>query len=87
MSVRENLHYNQKFDCIEGFEDLGRQGRTSKIANHALVFMVRGLCRNWKQPVAYYFSHGSTKAEMIVELLGDVLDTCQSAVLWVVASV
>jgi hypothetical protein len=68
MSMRENLHYNQKFDCIEGFEDLGRQARTRKTANHALVFMVRDLRRKWKQPVAYYFSCGSTKAQMIKRL-------------------
>ena len=53
MSVREHLHFNQKIDCIEGFEDPGRHGRTSSIANHALVFMLHGLCRRWKQPVAY----------------------------------
>jgi hypothetical protein len=79
MSIRENLHYNQKFHCVEGFEELGRQGRTSKISNYALGFMVRGLHRKWNQPVAYYFSRESTKAEMIVELLGEVLDACQSA--------
>jgi len=22
MSIRENLHFNQKFGCIDGFEDL-----------------------------------------------------------------
>ncbi|XP_023719162.1 uncharacterized protein LOC111870825 [Cryptotermes secundus] len=42
MSIRENLHFNQKFDCIEGFEDCGSQGRTCSIANHALLFMIRG---------------------------------------------
>jgi hypothetical protein len=87
MSIRENLHYNQKFDCIEGFDNLGRQGRTSKIANLALVFMVRGLRRKWKQPVAYYFSRGSTKAEMIKQLLEEVLDASHNAGLRVVAAV
>ena len=61
MSIREHLHFNQKNDCIEGFEDLGRHGRTSNIANHALVFMLRGLRKRWKQPVAYYLTRGSTK--------------------------
>jgi hypothetical protein len=35
-SIRENLHFNQKFDCIEGFEDCGSHGRASNIVN-ALV--------------------------------------------------
>jgi hypothetical protein len=37
MSIRENVWFNQKFDCIEGYEDFGGQGRTCKIANHALL--------------------------------------------------
>jgi hypothetical protein len=74
MSVRENVWFNQKFDCIEGFEDLGSRGRTCNVANHALVFMVCGLHRKWKQPVASYLSRGSTKAEMLVQFLKEVLD-------------
>jgi len=45
MSIRKNVLFNQKFGCIEGFEDLGSHGRTSSIANHALVFMIHGLCK------------------------------------------
>ena len=67
MSIRENVWFNQKFDCIEGFDDLGNQGRTCDIVNHALLFMVYGLHQKWKQPVAYYLSRGSTKAEMLVQ--------------------
>ncbi|PNF14733.1 hypothetical protein B7P43_G08923 [Cryptotermes secundus] len=87
MSIRENLHFNQKFDCIGGFEDCGSQGRTCSIANHALLFMIHDLLRKWKQPVAYYFTRGSTKAEMIVQYLKEVLDACQNAGLKVVATV
>jgi hypothetical protein len=81
------LHFNQKIDCIEGFEDLGRHSRTSNIANHALVFMLRGLHKRWKQPVAYYLTRGSTKAEMLVNFLKEVLDVCHNAGLVVVATV
>jgi hypothetical protein len=42
MSIGENVHFNQKLDCIEGFEDYGTE-RTRSIANHALLFMVCGL--------------------------------------------
>jgi UDP:flavonoid glycosyltransferase YjiC (YdhE family) len=56
-------------------------------ANHALVFAIHCLHRKWKQPVAYYFSCGSTKVEMIVQFLSEVLDTCQDAGLQVVATV
>jgi len=76
MSIRENVRFNQKFNCIEGFEDLGSKGRTCNIGNHALLFMDRGLHRKWRQPVAYYLSRGSTKAEMLVQFLKEVLDAC-----------
>jgi hypothetical protein len=48
MLIRENLCYIQKFGCIEGIEDLGNHGGMSYIANHALVFMLHGLHKNWK---------------------------------------
>ena len=69
MSIREDLHLNQKIFCIEGFEDLGSQGRTSSIANQALVFMLHGLHKKWKQLVTYYLICGSTKGEMLVNSL------------------
>jgi hypothetical protein len=87
MSIRENLHFNQKLGCIEGFEDLGSRGRTSKVANHALVFMLRGLRKKWKQPVAYYLVRGSAKGQMLVKFLEEVLGACHDAGLEVVATV
>jgi len=86
MSIRENVRFNQKLDCIEGYEDYGTE-RTCHIANHALVFMVRGLHRKWKQPVAYYFIRGSTNAGLLRKFLEDVLGACQNAGLRVVATV
>ena len=87
MSIRENVWFNQKFDCFEGYEDLGSQGKTCNIANRALLFMVLGLNRKWKQPVAYYPSRGSTKAEMLKQFLEEVLEACQKIGLHVVATV
>ena len=86
-SIRQNLHFNQKTGCIDGYEDLGRHGRTSNIANHALVFMLRGLRKRWKQSVAYYLTCGSTKGDMLVDFLKEVLGACHSAGLVVVATV
>jgi len=86
LSIRENVRFNQKVDCIEGFEDCGTE-RTRSIANHALLFMVRGLHRKWKQPVAYYFIRGSTKANLLMRFLNEVLGACQNAGIQVVATV
>jgi hypothetical protein len=71
---------------LKGFEDLRSCGRTNNIANHALVFMLRGVYKKWKQPVAYYSMHGSTKGDILVNLLIKVLDAWQNAGLEVVAS-
>jgi hypothetical protein len=87
MLIRQNVWFNQKFDCIERFEDLGSQGRTCNIAIHVLIFMVCGLHRKWKQPVSYYLSRGYTKAEMLEQFLKEVLDACQNVGLHVVATV
>jgi len=86
MSIRENVQFNQKYDCNEGFEDLGRN-RMCTFTNHALLFMVRDLHQKWKQPVVYYLSRGSTEAEMLVQLLNEILDACQNVGLHVVATV
>ena len=87
MSITVYVWFNQKFDCIEGFEDLGSRGRMCNIAYHSLLLMVCRLHREWKQPVAYYLSRGSTKAEMLVQFLKEVLDACQNVGLHVVATV
>ncbi|KAF0755135.1 Transposable element P transposase [Aphis craccivora] len=56
ISNKEFLEYSKDFDFIEGFEDLGRLGRSNKTANTALVFMDRGVYTSWKIPIAYLFS-------------------------------
>lgn len=38
---------------------------TQKIADHVLVFMIRGVMRNYKQPIYYSFCSGSTPKEIL----------------------
>jgi hypothetical protein len=49
--------------------------------------MVCGLHQKWKQPVAYYFRRGTTKANLLVRFLNEVLGTCQNAGLEVVVTI
>lgn len=72
MSIKKNLYYNRKEDLIEGFQDHAEQGRSSQVASYALVFMVAGLRKRVKQPVAYYFSAGSVTADRLAVLLKEV---------------
>jgi len=77
---QRKVRFNQKFDCIEGFEDLGSWGRMCNVADH-------GLHQKWKQPVAYFLSYESTTTEMLVQFLNEVLGACQNMGLHVVATV
>jgi hypothetical protein len=87
MKCQRQLAFQPEVGLIEGFEDRGKHGRTHHLANHALVFMLRGLRKKWKQPVAYYLIHGSTNGLLLATFLEDVLDACHDAGLEVVATV
>jgi hypothetical protein len=41
--------------------------------------MICGLRKKWKQPVAFCLIRGSTKGEMVVNFLMEVLDACYNA--------
>jgi len=45
---------------------LGSHGTTGNIANQALVFMPHGLCKMWKLPVAYCFTHRSVSVRCML---------------------
>jgi len=51
----KGIKYNKTLDMIEGFEDLGLLGCTPKFAKHAMVFIVRGLYKNWKFPLCFFW--------------------------------
>jgi len=47
MAVKQVLEFDRKRDIVDGFQDDGIT-RDQKPANEALVFMVKGLFRKWK---------------------------------------
>ena len=59
MSIKESLHYDRALDSILGREDFGEHATSMKEANHALVFMVKGLVRKWKIVFGHFFLCGS----------------------------
>lgn len=59
MSISPQIHYDGSKDKLKGFA-----WRSKKIADHVLVYMVKGLKRKFKQPVAYYFTNSLNKAEL-----------------------
>lgn len=72
MSIKKNLCYNSKDDNIEGYQDHALQGRSPQIASYALVFMIAGIRKKLKQPVAFYLSAGSVTADRLNVLVKEV---------------
>jgi len=69
MALKTSFVYNKAKDCLDGFEDHGYLGRTRLAADHALVFMLRGVARNWKQPLGYFLVSGSVKPQVLQSLV------------------
>lgn len=72
MSLKKHFNYNEKEDFIEGYQDHGTQGRSPNVAIYALVFMIAGIRKCVKQPIAHYFSSGFSTADRLVVLLKEV---------------
>lgn len=71
VSIMRSIEYNKVLDEIEGFEGLGTLGRTNLLGSHALVVMVRGLYKNWKFPLCYYFTGSGIKGDNLVTIVKD----------------
>lgn len=78
LSIMECLEYSKQLDVVEGYEDLGNGKRSNLTAKFALVFMLRGLYKSWKLPVAYYLTHTGIKsldlANLIVKIIKKLFD-------------
>ncbi|KAJ8926618.1 hypothetical protein NQ314_020982 [Rhamnusium bicolor] len=86
ISLSSLLSYNRKRDCIDGLEHFGNK-RTPHIASYVNVFMIKGICRQWKQPFAFTFSSGPAKSPEIKDMIKKVITSCQSIGLNVVATI
>ncbi|KAJ8708707.1 hypothetical protein PYW08_010089 [Mythimna loreyi] len=87
MSIKKNIMYNRKTDTIEGFQDHGLQGRSPQLATHALVFMLAGIRKKIKQPVAYYLSSEYVTADRLAVLIKEIVRECREAGLSIAATV
>lgn len=86
MAISPKLTYQRKDDVVIGLEDYGDE-KNGFIANHVNVFMIKGIHRQWKQPVAFTFSKGPVKALKLKHLLKSIIMECQNIGLEVVATV
>lgn len=77
IALKPHVDYNERRDVIDGFVELIEMKRPN-FATHALVFMIRGINRAYKEPVAHFYTDGLKNFELaeMVKLVGKaVLDT------------
>ena len=77
MAIKERVIYGVERDEVEGLKDFGVYGKRQFVANHATVFVLRGLVGSWKQTVGYFFSSGPINSNMLFKLLLDCLDKAE----------
>ncbi|XP_076247801.1 uncharacterized protein LOC143187475 [Calliopsis andreniformis] len=86
MSLMPHVDYDVNEDKIIGFEDWGTR-RTSRFADHALVFMLRGLHSGWKMPISYNYCDSQTKAPQLIQCIKNVVKALKKTGIEVVATV
>lgn len=87
MWVEAALSYDKGNDQILGFENVSGK-KTVKFADHAMVVMLRGIHKKWKQPFCFHFSEGGmSAANVAVHVIKAVVSEAQNIGLNVVATV
>ena len=75
MSLKEALNYDHSNYFIVGMENFGDLlPNPHFLVNHALVFVIRGVCEKWKQPLGYVVTSGPVRAQSLNVLLLECLD-------------
>lgn len=54
------------------FASLQGKYKSQELADHAIVFMIRGIKKKFKQPVAFSFCQGATQQHKLVRQLKEV---------------
>ncbi|XP_048487611.1 uncharacterized protein LOC105392797 isoform X2 [Plutella xylostella] len=72
VALTPHLTFLESEDRIDGFVNFGAEVER-KLCDHALVFMVRGICTSWRQPIAYYLCEGTTPTIKLKNILKEVV--------------
>jgi hypothetical protein len=70
--LSSGLQYTPGVDEIGGIVGSG-SFKNQELADHALVFMIRGIKKKFKQPVAYSFCQGATNQHQLMQQLKEVI--------------
>ncbi|KAL0881407.1 hypothetical protein ABMA27_001275 [Loxostege sticticalis] len=86
MALSPHFDYIRRNDEISGFVNNGKTKKL-QIADHALVFMIRGIQKNYKQPIAYSFCSATTPTTDLVFQIKSIIKKLNSVGLKVVATI
>lgn len=71
ISLNSGLNFDFSADKIDGFVNSGSY-KSQQLADHALVFMVRGIKKKYKQPVSFSFCQGATNQHELARQIKEV---------------
>ena len=94
MKIQSNLVFDKHSGELIGFIDLGDPmtnyaniQEEDMVASHALAFLVRGLCTDFKHIIGYYFT-GNVTSYQLMPMFWKIVSVLEVAVnLWVVGAV
>lgn len=78
MALEPSTTYNTKDDMIYGFENFGRNEKNRILCDYELIFLLRGIHRKGKQPIAYYFFQSVTKTLQLIKCINKVFAAVQT---------
>ncbi|KAJ8914162.1 hypothetical protein NQ315_016241 [Exocentrus adspersus] len=87
VSLSTGLMYNSSRDCVEGLVDFGQGDRRVAFAEHALVFMLKGVRKGWKQPICFYFCESTTPTPDLIRIIKDVVRHVRNTGLEIIATI
>lgn len=87
MSLKRRLIYNPASDIVEGYLDLGEHGRTGALADKALVLLLQGVHKKFKQPLAYYFVSKTISSEKLSVIIKNAINLVSEIDFKVIATV
>lgn len=73
MKIKRSLAYYANHDQVIGFENCSMK-ESPKLATHALTFMVRGICKKWKQVFGIFFSRNAASSEDLKSLVEEAVE-------------
>jgi len=87
IALSASLQYTDRHAKVIGFKDLGGPHRSSDFADKALVFMIRGSRKKFKQPIAFYLTNSTMDSTNLSILIKNIIKAVQSTGLTVVSTI